>query len=56
MKVSEQVLDGGIVTSVVADQPRVTSTAPSKYNDDDGDGDDREHEENENDEREGDDD
>lgn len=56
MKFSAQVLDGRIVTSVVAEQPRVTSTAPSKYNDDDGDGDDREHEENENDEREGDDD
>lgn len=56
MKFSAQVLDGRIVTSVVAEQPRVTSTAPSKYNDDKGDDDDREHEENENDEREGDDD
>ncbi|CAB4648852.1 MAG: hypothetical protein F2625_03665 [Actinobacteria bacterium] len=56
MKFSAQVLDGRIVTSVVAEQPRVTSTAPSKYNDDEGDDDDREHEENENDEREGDDD
>ena len=56
MKFSAQVLDGRIVTSVVAEQPRVKSTAPSKYNDDEGDDDDREHEENENDEREGDDD
>ena len=56
MRFSAQVLDGRIVTSVVAEQPRVTSTAPSKYNDDEGDDDDREHEENENDEREGDDD
>ena len=56
MKFSAQVLDGRIVTSVVAEQPRATSTAPSKYNDDKGDDDDREHEENENDEREGDDD
>lgn len=56
MKFSAQVLDGRIVTSVVAEQPRVTSAAPSKYNDDEGDDDDREHEENENDEREGDDD
>ena len=56
MKFSAQVLDGRIVTSVVAEQPRVTSTAPSKYNDDEGDDDDRKHEENENDEREGDDD
>ena len=56
MKFSAQVLDGRIVTSVVAEQPRVSSTAPTKYNDDEGDDDDREHEENENDEREGDDD
>ena len=56
MRFSAQVLDGRIVTSVVAEQPRVTSAAPSKYNDDEGDDDDREHEENENDEREGDDD
>ena len=53
MKFSAQVLDGRIVTSVVAEQPRVSSTAPAKYNDDDHDD---EHEENENDEREGDDD
>jgi hypothetical protein len=56
MKFSAQVLDGRIVTSVVAEQPRVSSAAPTKYNDDEGDDDDREHEENENDEREGDDD
>lgn len=56
MKFSAQVLDGRIVTSVVAEQPRVSSTAPTKYNDDEGDDDNREHEENENDEREGDDD
>lgn len=54
LKFSAQVLDGRIVTSVVAEQSRVSSTVPAKYNDDEGD--DREHEENENDEREGDDD
>ena len=56
MKFSAQVLDGRIVTSVVAEQPRVSSAAPSNYNDDDDDDNDDEHEENENDEREGDDD
>lgn len=56
MKFSAQVLDGRIVTSVVAEQPRVSTAAPSNYNDDDDDENDDEHEENENDEREGDDD
>jgi len=53
MKFSAQVLDGRIVTSVVAEQPRVSTAAPSNYNDDD---DDENDDDEGDDEREGDDD
>lgn len=47
-----EVLDGRIITSIVAEQPRITSAAPKtgRYDDDNDEDEDGEHEENEHEE------
>jgi hypothetical protein len=55
MKFSAQVLDGRIVTSVVAEQPRTSAAAPTTRSYDDDEQDDDEHEDDDN-EKDGDDD